>query len=90
MSNSKGDHFEMRMPWKTLEIPVCYRKFSRGKIILLVEDIKYYNYIFYFLPTAPTFLKFSMARSLVQWPPLNSVHEIWELELGKKCIFIQI
>ena len=50
MSNSKGDHFEMRMPWKTLEIPVCYRKFSRGKIILLVEDIKYYNYIFYSPP----------------------------------------
>lgn len=65
MSNSKGDHFEMRMPWKTLEIRVCCRKFSRSKIILLVEDIKYYNnYIFYFLP--PSFLKFSMARSLVQ------------------------
>lgn len=38
MSNSRGDHFEMRMPWKTLDIPVCSRKFGRNKIILFVEN----------------------------------------------------
>lgn len=40
MSNSRGDHFKIRMPWKT-EIPLCSKKFSRNKIILFAEDIKH-------------------------------------------------